>query len=185
MLLDKLTLLLPKSKRSLDPDSQRKWLTVLLINFLTICIQIFYLYRLNFLHYKPIVNFITIPCLICNLLAFYFYYKNIYFYSALFVILPGTVDLIWLIFMAGGIGAPGVFWIAILPFFYGTFFDKKGAIIGTIITFSTYAFYYIAENYMVMPTVTTTYEAYHREKFTNLINYSLTGVNKKSRANSI
>lgn len=173
MLLDKLSLLLPRSHKKLQPDEKRKWLTVLMINIITIMIQFVYLYRYNFLHFVYSANFIILPCLIFNLLAFYFYFKKNYFYAALFVLLPGTLDLIYLIFTAGGMEAPGTFWIAILPFFFGTFFDKKGAIVGTVVAFSTYIFYWVIGTYIEMPTVTATHNEYISEKIMNLFNYSI------------
>jgi hypothetical protein len=48
--------------------------------------------------------------MLLNLFGFYFFFKKQYVKASLSVLVPGTIDLIFLLFLAGGISSPGVFW---------------------------------------------------------------------------
>lgn len=129
-MLNRLIKYLPKSFSNFSVEEQRKWTIVFSTNLVTIGIQCFYLYRFMF-DYKILwASTFSIVCMAFNLMAFYYFFKQKYIRAAVSVLIPGTADLIFLIFLAGGIEAPGTFWLAILPFFYGMFFGRNGSIVG-------------------------------------------------------
>jgi signal transduction histidine kinase len=75
--------------------------------------------------------------------------------------------------MGGGIEAPGIFWLAVLPFFYGMFYGRRGAIVGMCITFSTYGFYLTLREYGFSGTIVMSEEEMYVERISNIFNYSL------------
>jgi signal transduction histidine kinase len=172
-MINYLTRILPVSFKKLTIEEQRKWTIVLAINFITIAIQSFYLHRYNTYYKLPIANYVIGTCMFSNLFAFYFFCKQKYKSAAVSVLIPGTIDLIFLIFLGGGINAPGTFWLAILPFFYGVFFGKAGAILGAVITFSTYGLYLLLYSMGYRDSVVTSEEEMIWERTANLFNYSL------------
>jgi len=171
-MLNYLSRILPTSFRKLTVEEQRKWTIVLSANFITVAIQSFYLYRYLTYYVHPFAQFGIMTCMLLNLFGFYFFFKKQYVKASLSVLVPGTIDLIFLLFLAGGISSPGVFWLAVLPFLYGVFFGKKGSIVGTIITFSTYGLFLLAHFLGFRDSVITTEAEMHWEKVSNLFNYT-------------
>ncbi len=168
-----LSKMLPASFKSLTLEDQRKWTIVFAMNFVTVGIQSFYLYRFNTRYDLPFANYVILTCMGLNLLAIYFAFKKEYQKAAILVLIPGTIDLIYLIYVAGGISAPGTFWLAVLPLFYGAFFGKKGAVVGSLITFSTYGLYVLLHNLGFKETVVINEEDMYFERLSNLFNYTL------------
>jgi signal transduction histidine kinase len=171
-MLNYLSQILPASFKKLTVEEQRKWTIVLSINIVTIAIQAFYLYRYNTYYDVPLANYFISTCMTFNLFGFYFFFKKQYEKAAVAVLIPGTLDLIFLIFLAGGINAPGTFWLAILPFFYGMFFGKIGSIVGAVVTFSTYGIYFLLYQLGYRDTVVTE-DVLFFERVSNLFNYTL------------
>jgi signal transduction histidine kinase len=116
-------------------EENRKWKTINAVALISLFIQVFYLFRYNFYHQFVDGNVFLIPLILISLLAFYFVQKRDYFLTSVFVLLPSTVTLFLMILYAGGVKAPGTFWIFLIPFYYGAFYKQKGAIVGIIITF--------------------------------------------------
>jgi signal transduction histidine kinase len=159
--------------KNLSVEEQRKWTIVFLVNTVTIFIQLYYLYRFNFQTVRFEANFVIIPCLILNLLPLYFYKRKNFSLAAFSVLVPGTVDLIYLIFFVGGINAPGPFWLSILPFFYGAFFNKKGAVAGAIVTTLTYAVFILVDQFGGGTPAPYSEADMYWERIYNLINYNI------------
>jgi signal transduction histidine kinase len=164
---------LPPQFRGLSGDEQRQWTIVLSVNCFTIALQLFYLHRHIVQHNFTQASYIIIPCLFLNLTAFIFSFKKNYFWASRLVVAPATIDLIYLILIAGGITAPATFWLALLPFFYGMFFGKKGSIFGAVITFLTFIFYLVLDYFGFVYILTLSENERYFEVVTNLFNYSL------------
>lgn len=164
---------MPKDFQKLPLGEQRKWMTVFLMTLVTIGIQLYYWYHFNFQTIRYEANITIIPCLALNLLTFYYFKKRDLSKASLVVLIPGTVDLIYLIYFVGGINAPGTFWLSILPFFYGAFMGKRGAICGMIVAFITYIALIVIDLYFDGPKAPYTEVQMYWERIYNLGNYSL------------
>lgn len=130
-----------------DIESQKKWLLLFLINIFTIVAQSIYIFRFP-IEYKiffPV--YVLVPTLLLNFSAFYFLKKKVFIKAALLVLLPTTTNLIFMIFIAGGLNSPGIFGVAIFPLLYSTFFGKKGAIGGACIAFIVYIVFLLLDTF--------------------------------------
>ncbi len=77
-----------------------------------------------------------------------------------------------LIFLTGGLRAPGAMWICIMPFISGTVLGKRGFVPGIVFTIGIFAIYYIAGVFQFVPFPYPDMELYFKETRTNLFLFS-------------
>jgi signal transduction histidine kinase len=92
--------------------------------------------------------------------------------AAIGVLIPTTVNTYYMIYMGGGIKAPATYWIAIFPFLYSLYFDKKGMIVGSLVTLTSYLSYILLDHYIDLPMIASWPHEYKQEKIYNLFYFS-------------
>lgn len=92
---------------------------------------------------------------------------------AWYIYFAGILTAFANVYVAGGLLAPGVFWLAILPLVGGLNFGLPGATIGSIITSIYIGFLYIFSQFVVLPNLVEKYSNYQFEKQFNLILFTL------------
>ncbi len=174
-MLDRLIKYFPSSHKINTPEQYRLWSILVLVMIIAAVIQIFFIGLVTYQE-KMLVGYIayfSIPCLLVSLSAFYFYYKNNYKFSTLAVLIPGTLNAIFLIYYVGGINAPGPFWLAILPVFYGTFFNVRGAHYGVAVSLLSYIGLVVADSYGIVTAPPYSKEDLYKERVINLISFTI------------
>jgi len=165
--------LLPKNLKQLSLDEQKSWLTLLFSAPFSILINAFWpiLYNMKYGHVdaNPIFYF----CLFLNLFSILFFIKRNYLLTAHFITVPCLVNFTLLIYLAGGVDAPGLFWLAALPVFFSVFYPKKGAIYGSLFAAFLFAGYLILDNLVEGPNLVRDFGAYKEEKILNFILFFL------------
>ncbi|OUR97023.1 hypothetical protein A9Q84_11870 [Halobacteriovorax marinus] len=128
-------------------ENKRKFKTLIFGNALTIFIQIFYMLRFNYTHHSSETNVVLFTLITLGALSFVFSFKGKYLVATLLILIPGSINLVLIIYQAGGINAPAPFWLFLLPLFYGVFFDMKGSIVGTFVSFIALFFFLVVDKY--------------------------------------
>lgn len=94
-------------------------------------------------------------------------------YSKVLLLLPSQVFMTDLIYKAGGIQAPGVFWLSAMPILWALMFQIKGLVIGLLLTFLTYFALYVANPELPLAEYFPTSDAIGRARIENLILFTL------------
>lgn len=153
-------------------EENRKWKTINTVAFISLAIQVFFLFRFNFYHMFSEGNKFLVPLIGISFLAFYFVKKRDYFLASIFVLIPSTFTLFFMILFAGGIKAPGTFWIYLIPFYYGSFYKQRGALVGIAISFLYLLGFYLLEDIFKVKYVLENL-VFEEERLPNLILFGM------------
>ncbi|WP_413576044.1 sensor histidine kinase [Bdellovibrio sp. HCB290] len=97
-------------------------------------------------------------------------YKS-YTFAALSCSLLASGLLIYLLYLSGGVEAPGIFWLASVPFAMGVLLNVRGAILGYSIVFSTMCWFWLLNFQGGGPNIIATYGNYNFEKTFNVCTF--------------
>lgn len=88
--------------------------------------------------------------------------------TAYWVLIISASIVSFFIYTAGGIHAPGAFWISIYPFVGGLLLGVRGAKVGTAMTLSSLAIYYVLEKMNLIPNLVFKEIPYEKQRIVNL-----------------
>jgi Signal transduction histidine kinase len=134
---------------------------------------LFYIFKFNFEFHAPEhngvliplwVSLMAIPPLLVKIL------KN-YKMAAIWTCTFAAILLIYLIYLSGGLSAPGLFWIASIPLVLSMLFEKQGALAGYAVVLSTLIFFTYSHQSGDGPNVVREHANFHVEMVTNLIGF--------------
>lgn len=125
-----------------------------------------YNFQYKFYHYNwylipPYVAYLFIPLI-------YRASKNLLLTQIMLYIIP-SLELIFLVWTAGGMQAPGVFWLSGIPLTAGIFFGRYGNFIGALTIAGAVAFYYLCDYLGVSPNFIRDLNIYDNEKRMNTL----------------
>src|SRR6478736_3897417 len=119
-------------KETAEEAQQKRLFYLKMIYFVSLAMSAVYLCKFNFEYrvstYNPgLFSFWIGTALVPPILLYRF--KN-YKLAALSCALLATAVLVYLLYLSGGVAAPGIFWLAIVPFGFGVLLSTSGAFIG-------------------------------------------------------
>lgn len=154
----------------LPADQHRKLKYITVVYTLSIFFILYFHLQYNFQYKVHTYNWILVPLyflmLLTPLLA---RITKKYEIAALNLLLSASLQTIIFIYAAGGIQAPGIFWLSVLPISGGILLGRRGAIIGTILIGVATMVYLIAEYNWIVPNVVRDAGNYEKQKIINLI----------------
>ncbi len=152
-------------------DAQKKRLAYLkLVYFAGIAIVLIYILRFNFEYGIPDYNTeLIVLWLVLALLppGLMYGYKN-YFLTALVTFFLETVLVVYLLFVSGGVDAPGVFWLAVIPLVGAILLNTTGAITGYVMVFFSLIFFGYVKSVSETPQLVLQKINYSFEKLFNV-----------------
>lgn len=159
----------------LNFSTENKQFNIYKISFLkiasiiTLFAQAFYLVRYIFIHmqysYVPLIIF----CILLNVYAIWLLMHEKYSQSSLALLLPISICGGILVGGAGGLKAPGLQWITLIPVMYTALLGRKGILIGIFVFLVIVGVY----TFFDLPSFITSYQQYYHEKIINFILFSI------------
>ncbi len=114
-----------------DENKVKDYQFFLVITSVALISEIWYFYSINVIFKTNIYNPILYPLAFLNLISFLVYKKTKHFEYAKGMVAASSLSfLLILLTAAGGLKSPGYSWIIMIPLLLGTFFKKRGAVIG-------------------------------------------------------
>lgn len=159
-------------------DALAKRLTYFkVIYFMTLSISAIYLLKYNFIFGVSEYNGIILPLWLVVLIVppSILKFTRHYLYAAISLATLAVVFLAYLLYTAGGVDAPGVFWLAIIPLCTGILMGYPGAVGGYIAVAITVAFFGFLKTNDLGPNVVGEYGNYSHEKLFNLVTFLIFG----------
>lgn len=159
---------------SLPKERYRQVKYISVIYWLTICFSS-YFHLQYFFEYKYYdLNWILWPLFTLTLLLPVLgrLIKN-YVVVAILLQLLATSQAGILIYAAGGMLAPGIFWLAIFPVSGGILLGRRGAIFGTVLMLLYALFYTIAQYNWEVPNVVALHDNYDKQRIVNFVGFSI------------
>jgi len=174
----------------LPVEQHRKVKYISVIYILSVCFVLFFHIQFNYKYNVYTYNWILLP--IYLLMIFTPLIARItknYEITAFNLLLTASLQTIVLIYAAGGIQAPGIFWLSIFPVAGGILLGKRGIAAGAILITMATTFYFVSANYWITPNLVRDFGNYERQKIINFIAFyifstwvTLYFVNKESKA---
>lgn len=132
----------------------------------------FYIFKYNFHYHFYQYNKILIPPFLLYLLTPLYYKKtkNILITQIILYTIP-SLELIFLVWTAGGLQAPGVFWLTAISLTAGIFFGAYGNYVGTLTIALALLTYWLTEKAGVNPNFIKDFGIYESEKRLNLFSF--------------
>lgn len=157
-------------------DAYKKRLTYFKVIYsLTLLVSLVYILKFNFQYKVSDYNSALIPIWVVLLIvpqACLRLLKN-YLISACIMGAMCSLILAYLLYLSGGIEAPGIFWLTAIPLVCGIMVGVPGAIGGYLAVFVILWFFWYARAQGFGPNVIAEYGDYNREKLFNVVVFLL------------
>jgi len=161
-----------KYYKNLSIADKREWNTLFLIYpFALIMLSIYFL-KYNFLYKVNEYNiyfyslFIMMIIIIC--VGFFSMKKNLAFITYLFSL---SIATLFLIFVSGGVKAPGLAWLTLFGPVFGLFYGKRGIFLGVFLSIFFFISLFFLDKYGMNPNVITYHANYQIEKNSNFFTF--------------
>jgi len=118
-------------------------------------------------------NIILVSLEIISLISVGFFFRRSYILCSIFIVGSSSLTVLLLLFIAGGLESPGIFWIFCFHFLYNLFFGIKGSAAGLILTILSIVGFGLVQVYYVIPSIFETHQDYINEKIINLFLFAL------------
>ncbi|WP_255490240.1 sensor histidine kinase KdpD [Bdellovibrio sp. KM01] len=160
-------------KETAEEAQQKRLFYLKMIYFVSLAMSAIYLFKFNFEYrvstYNPgLFSFWIGTALVPPIILYRF--KN-YRLAALSCGLLATAVLVYLLYLSGGVAAPGIFWLAIVPFGFGVLLSTAGAFIGYTIVFATMVWFWILKLQGGSVNIIAAYGDYDFEKSFNVCTF--------------
>lgn len=155
-------------------EAHRKRLVYLKIVYLIgVVISAIYIFRFNFEYEVAIYNteLLTMWALLVALPPILLYSLRNFFLSALTTCVLELGLVIYLLYLSGGVDAPGVFWLAGVPLVTAILLGFRGAALGYTILCTTMAFFWYSKVNGTAPTLILSRLNYGYEKLFNIFTF--------------
>lgn len=158
--------------RTLSVDDKREWNTLFIIYpFAAIMLALYFL-KYNFLYQVSEYNIYFLSLLILMFVIVFLGLlskkKNFAFLTYLFAL---TLAVFFLIFVSGGVKAPGLSWLTLFGPVYGLFYGKKGIILGMIFSIISFIGFFYLDKFGLNPNVIAQHANYQHEKNSNFFTF--------------
>ncbi|HEX7673474.1 MAG TPA: HAMP domain-containing sensor histidine kinase [Bdellovibrio sp.] len=155
-------------------EAQQKRLHYLkAIYLIVLAVSSIYILKFNFeyhLHqYNP--TLLTSWLLTAIIPPVLLYYFRSFFYSAVSVCLFATTLLMYLLYLSGGVDAPGIFWLSAVPLVWAILLQVVGAVSGYAVVLGCMAWFWYLKGINAGPNVIAEYGNYAYEKSFNVITF--------------
>ncbi|MBT3236491.1 MAG: HAMP domain-containing histidine kinase [Bdellovibrionales bacterium] len=139
-----------------------------------ILLPFYFTYRYVTVHHVSSAIYYILPPLIALIFIPFIYRKtgNYNLVAAPYITIALTVGYT-LIFMAGGVKAPGLFWMMVSPILGGTIWGKRGGYLGVILVIIAFAIFWKLESLGIRGPVLLSANEYQEQKIVNFILLSL------------
>ncbi len=156
-------------KVSEDNIKYLRWLYV--ISLITFAI---YILKYNFIYHLYEYNLVILPTFLIIFLCgpLYYFTKNNKLASIIIFVLS-TFLVSFFIYTAGGMNAPGIFWVCIYPFVGGLLFGLIGSIYGGVTMIISYFIFILLDYYKLIPYHQAIQAEFENEKVTNIYTFSI------------
>ena len=94
-------------------------------------------------------------------------------FSKVLLLVPTQVFMTDLIFWAGGLRAPGVFWLSAMPIVWALLYQIRGLLVGLVITLMTYGYFWMIEEGLPLTEFFPSMDAIERARLENLVLFTL------------
>lgn len=140
-------------------------------------IILFFILRYNFEYSLSQYNSVIVPAFVLLLITpFIFYKTKSYNMAAGWTLALSSFILAFFLLTAGGIQAPGIFWLTSIPITGGILFGRRGGLISALGMVAIFLLFYIFERRLHIPNIVADRGIYKQEKFINIVcflSYSL------------
>lgn len=158
--------------KSLSVDDKREWNTLFIIYpFAAIMLALYFL-KYNFLYHVSEYNIYFLSLLFLMFVIIFLGLlskrKNFAFLTYLAAL---TLAVFFLIFVSGGVKAPGLPWLTLFGPVYGLFYGKKGILFGMFVSIVSFAVYYFLDKNGLNPNVILQHANYQNEKNSNYFTF--------------
>lgn len=163
----------PKSTNS-DPIELKKFKVLNVVYSINVFFIIFYLYKMNTSYKIGYYNLVLIPLSI----AFFFIpvmyrrNKNFELISLWTLLLSGGV-VSFLLYISGGLNAPGPFWMSVYPFIGGVLLGRRGAAVGSAMLIVSLGTLGLLGYFDLVPNFIFDNSEFQSERIFNLITFSI------------
>lgn len=160
-------------KFTAEEAHQKRLFYLKVIYFICLSISSVYLCKFNFEYHVTAYNTGLLSLWIATAILppiFLYRFKS-YVLAALSCSVLATGILIYLLYLSGGVEAPGIFWLAVIPFGMGVLLNEMGAFIGYGIVFSTMVWFWIEKYQGGAVNVVAAYGDYNLEKSFNVCTF--------------
>ncbi|MEN0057417.1 MAG: sensor histidine kinase [Bdellovibrio sp.] len=157
-------------------EAYKKRLTYFKVIYLiSATVSFIYLMRYNFEYKVPDYNWLLVPAWLFLLIAppLALKFSKNYFRSSL-VLSTGSIGvLIYLLYLAGGVYAPGVFWLAAIPLGLGILLGVPGSVAGYFVVISVLIFFWYLKVHSLGPNVVADHGDFGEETLFNLVTFMI------------
>lgn len=153
-------------------DAYKKRLTYFkVIYFLGLAVSLLYLLKFNLQYKVSDYNAILVPFwfLMLTVPALLLRLTRNYLLSAVALCALSTIVVTYLLYISGGLDAPGIFWLTAIPLVYGILTGVPGALYGYFVVIATLIFFWFAKSQGFAPNVVAQYGDYSEEKLFNIV----------------
>ena len=161
-----------KYYKNLSIADKREWNTLFLIYPFALAMLSVYFLKYNFLYkvseYNPYFFSLYALMIVIICIGFFSMKKNLAFITYLFSL---SIATLFLIFVSGGIRAPGLAWLTLFGPVFGLFYKKRGIFIGVFLSILFFIIFFFLDKYGLNPNVITQHANYQTEKNTNFFTF--------------
>lgn len=145
--------------------------------FYFVCVFLipFFIIKNSFLNTEHVWDRVSLPLYVIFLsVPFFGRFSKDYFLTALSAIMLASLLLTILLYEAGGLDAPGLFWLAAIPVTFAIALGRTGGIIGSVFLLLSIILF-VATNFMGIQIgiIKFTEDSYRTERLINLFTFSL------------
>lgn len=136
-------------------------------------ISLIYILRFNFEYSIHDYNTFLIPAwlLLATTPLISIRYSSSFLLSSALLCGLSTAILIYLLYTAGGLAAPGVFWLTAIPLGFGILMGIRATFVGNAIVVSSFLFFWYLHTNGLGPNIIAEYSDYEAEKLFNLVTF--------------
>jgi signal transduction histidine kinase len=160
--------------KNLSIHEKREWNTLFIIYPFALIMLILYFLKYNFYYKVSDYNnyFYTLLMLMVVIITMGLISKkkDLAFVTYLFAL---TIAVVFMIFVSGGVKAPGMAWLTLLGPVYGLFYGKKGIFLGLICSVIFFIILFYLDKYGLNPNVILMHANYQTEKNSNFFTFLL------------
>lgn len=153
-----------------NPNSLKQMKCIDALYILSLVIIGIYIAKYNIQYKQYQYNPIIVPgfLLYSSMPLIHHKIRNDFFTKVLLYIIP-CFYLIFLTWTAGGLLAPGVFWLSAVPLTAGIFFGRSGYLVGSLTLVGSIALFTICDHFKENPNFIKELGLYEEEKKTNIL----------------
>ncbi|WP_413294579.1 sensor histidine kinase [Bdellovibrio sp. HCB185ZH] len=152
-------------------DHRKRLLYLKIMYFVGSLMCLFYIYRFADAFAAPQYNDILVPLFVTILIGppLLWYRFKLYAHAAVLLLLSLVFVMIMLIHLTGGLFAPGIYWLAVVPLATAILFGTRGAISGYFCVAATFTVFWLNHNMQTGPNLIPSPQVFREELILNLI----------------